>query len=71
VLFVANDAKRRQGICGWDVYLNGGSLYRQGCGEWAIEAERLGAGEMFADQHDATVLKMVMKWELTKECSKA
>ena len=33
---------------GWDVYIKGGSInYEKDVLEWALEAERLGAGETF------------------------
>jgi len=50
---VAIDAKRRQDGSGFDVYINGGRINTgKDALEWAIEAERLGAGEILLTSMD-------------------
>ncbi len=68
----AIDAKKRAGGEGWEVYLNGG---RVGTGrdavEWAVEAERLGAGEILLTSMDADGTKDGYDIPLTKAISEA
>lgn len=50
---VAIDAKRRADGSGWDVYLNGGRVNTgRDAVEWAVEAEKLGAGEILLTSMD-------------------
>ena len=52
---LAIDAKKI-GWLGWDVYLNGGRVNAgRDAIEWAVEAERLGAGEILLTSMDRTV----------------
>lgn len=68
----AIDAKQRASGEGWEVYLNGG---RVGTGRdavaWAIEAERLGAGEILLTSMDADGTKDGYDIPLTKAISEA
>jgi imidazole glycerol-phosphate synthase subunit HisF len=65
----AIDAKRRQGF-GWDVYLNGGRVNTgKDAVEWAIEAERLGAGEILLTSMDCDGTKDGYDLELTRTIS--
>ena len=49
---VAIDAKRREDGSGWSVYKNGGrvDMYMDAI-EWAMKAEKLGAGEILFDKY--------------------
>ncbi len=50
---LAIDAKKRSDGSGWDVYLNGGRVNAgRDAIEWAVEAERLGAGEILLTSMD-------------------
>ncbi len=52
-IVVAIDAKRRSDGSGWEVYLNGGRLETgREAVEWAVEAARLGAGELLVTSMD-------------------
>lgn len=63
---VAIDAKRRPGG-GFDVYLNGGRINTgRDAVEWAIEAEKLGAGEILLTSMDADGTKNGYDIELTR-----
>ncbi len=63
---VAIDAKRRQVGSGWDVYLNGGRVNTgKDAVEWAIEAEKLGAGEILLTSMDCDGTKNGYDIELT------
>lgn len=68
---VAMDAKRRENG-GWNLYLNGG---RVDTGidalEWAIKAEKLGAGEILLTSMDCDGVKNGYDLELTKTISEA
>jgi cyclase len=67
---VAIDAKRRTG--GWDVYVNGGRVKTDWeAVEWAIEAERLGAGEILLTSMDRDGTKNGYDIELTRAISGA
>ena len=68
---VAIDAKRR-GEGGYDVYLNGGRVNTgRDAVEWAIQAERLGAGEILLTSMDCDGTKAGYDLELTKAVSSA
>lgn len=68
---VAIDAKRRtEG--GWSVYKNGGRVdMGMDAVEWAMEAERLGAGEILLTSMDGDGTKSGYDLELTKAVSEA
>lgn len=52
-IVVAIDAKRRSDGSGWEVFLNGGRLETgREAVEWAVEAARLGAGELLVTSMD-------------------
>ena len=63
---VAIDAKRRE-TGGWDVYINGGRI-NMGIDavEWAVEAERRGAGEILLTSMDCDGTKAGYDLELTR-----
>ncbi len=65
----AIDAKRRpEG--GWTVYLNGGRVDTgRDALEWAVEAERLGAGEILLTSMDCDGVKQGYDLELTRAVS--
>ena len=69
---VAIDARRRPGERGWNIYKNGG---RADTGldavEWAVEAERRGAGEILLTSMDADGAKTGYDIELTRAVSSA
>lgn len=64
---VAIDAKRRADGNGWNIYINGG---RKDMGidavEWAMQADRLGAGEILLTSMDCDGTKNGYDIELTK-----
>jgi len=69
---VAIDAKRRSGGEGWDVYISGGRINTgMDVLEWAVEAERLGAGEILLTSMDCDGTKKGYDIELTKMVSEA
>lgn len=69
---VAIDAKRRTDGSGWDVYLNGGRVNTgKDAVEWAIEAEKRGAGEILLTSMDCDGTKAGYDLELTKAISEA
>ncbi len=64
---VAIDAKRRAGGSGWSIYKNGGRVDMGiDAVEWAMQAERLGAGEIFLTSMDCDGTKAGYDVELTK-----
>jgi cyclase len=68
---VAIDAKRHIGG-GFDVYLNGGRINTgRDAVEWALEAEKLGAGEILLTSMDADGTKDGYDIELTKAVTQA
>lgn len=68
---VAIDAKRRQGG-GFDVYLNGGRVNTgKDAVEWAVEAEKRGAGEILLTSMDCDGTKAGYDIELTRTISDA
>ena len=67
---VAIDAKRRDGGDGWTIYKNGGRVdMKMDAVEWAIEAERLGAGEILLTSMDCDGTKDGYDIELTRTVS--
>ena len=68
---VAIDAKRRSGR-GFDVYLNGGRINTgRDAVEWAMEAEKLGAGEILLTSMDADGTRDGYDIGLTKAVTQA
>lgn len=69
---LAIDAKKRKDGSGWDVYINGG---RQNTGrdavEWAVEAEKNGAGEILLTSMDKDGTKEGFDLELTRQVAEA
>ena len=69
---VAIDAKRRQDGSGWDAYLNGGRINTdKDAVEWAIEAEKRGAGEILLTSMDKDGTKDGYDIELTRTISES
>ncbi len=67
---VAIDAKRRQDGSGFDVYLNGGRVNTGiDAVEWAVKAEKLGAGEILLTSMDCDGTKAGYDIPLTKAIS--
>lgn len=66
----AIDAKRRADGRGWEVYLNGGRVNTgKDAIEWAIYAEKLGAGEILLTSMDCDGTKNGYDIELTRKIS--
>ena len=64
---VAIDAKRRADGSGWNVYKNGGRIDTgRDAVEWAMEAERRGAGEILLTSMDGDGTKAGYDLELTR-----
>ncbi len=69
---VAIDAKRRSGGDGWTVYKNGGRVdVGLDAVEWAVEAARLGAGEILLTSMDCDGTKAGYDIELTRAIADA
>ncbi|NLX69415.1 MAG: imidazole glycerol phosphate synthase subunit HisF [Clostridiales bacterium] len=69
---VAIDAKRRQDGSGWDVYIGGGRVNTgKDAVEWALEAEKRGAGEILLTSMDADGTKNGYDIELTRAVTQA
>jgi cyclase len=69
---VAIDAKKRTGGEGWDVYLNGGRINTgRDAVEWAVEAEKLGAGEILLTSMDCDGTKNGYDIALTRTISES
>jgi len=69
---VAIDAKRRMDNTGWDVYINGGRVNTgRDAVEWAIEAEKLGAGEILLTSMDRDGTRDGYDIELTRTVSES
>jgi cyclase len=69
---VAIDAKKRPGGSGWDVYANGGKVNTgRDAVEWAVEAEKLGAGEILLTSMDRDGTKDGYDIELTRAVSES
>jgi cyclase len=65
---VAIDARRREDGSGWNVYKNGGRIDTGlDAVEWAIEANRLGAGEILLTSMDCDGTKAGYDIELTRQ----
>lgn len=64
---VAIDARSRRDGSGWEVYLNGGRVNTgRDAVEWAVEAEKRGAGEILLTSMDCDGTKIGYDIELTK-----
>lgn len=69
---VAIDAKRRADGSGWNIYKNGGRVdMGMDAIEWAIRAEKLGAGEILLTSMDADGTKAGYDLELTGAVAEA
>jgi len=69
---VAIDAKKRADEKGWDVYINGGRINtNKDVVEWAIEVEKLGAGEILLTSMDCDGTKNGYDIELTRTVSES
>ena len=67
---VAIDAKRRTDGSGWNIYKNGGRVDMGiNAVEWAMKAERLGAGEILLTSMDGDGTKAGYDLELTRAIS--
>lgn len=65
---VAIDARRREGGSGWNVYKNGGRIDTGlDAVEWAMKANRLGAGEILLTSMDCDGTKAGYDIELTRQ----
>ena len=65
---VAIDARRREDGSGWNVYKNGGRIDTGlDAVEWAMKANRLGAGEILLTSMDCDVTKAGYDIELTRQ----
>lgn len=65
---VAIDARRREDGSGWNVYKNGGRIdTRLDAVEWAMKANRLGAGEILLTSMDCDGTKAGYDIELTRQ----
>lgn len=68
---VAIDAKSKVNSKGWDVYLNGGRVNTGiDAVEWAVKAEKMGAGEILLTSMDCDGTKAGYDLELTREISR-
>ena len=64
---VAIDAKRRPDGSGWNVYKNGGRVDMGiDAVEWAVQADRMGAGEILLTRMDCDGMKTGYDLELTR-----
>ena len=69
---VAIDAKRRQDGSGWNIYKNGGRVdMGLDAVEWAVTAEKLGAGEILLTSMDGDGTRAGYDLELTKAVAEA
>ncbi len=69
---VAIDAKRRQDGSGFNVYKNGGRVdVGLDAVEWAIQAEKMGAGEILLTSMDCDGTKAGYDLDLTRQISEA
>ena len=67
---LVSDAKRRKQGNGWTIYKNGGRVdMEKDAVEWAMEAERLGAGEILLTSMDCDGTKDGYDIELTRTIS--
>lgn len=64
---VAIDAKKREDGSGWNIYKNGGRIdMKMDAVEWAMQVERLGAGEILLTSMDCDGTKAGYDLELTR-----
>ena len=69
---VAIDAKRRGDGSGWNIYKNGGRIdMKIDAVEWAVKAEKLGAGEILLTSMDGDGTKEGYDLELTRAISES
>lgn len=69
---VAIDAKKRADESGWNIYKNGGRVDMGiDAVEWAVKAEKLGAGEILLTSMDADGTRAGYDLELTRAVSEA
>lgn len=69
---VAIDARKRADSPGWDVYINGGRVNTgKDALEWALEAEKLGAGEILLTSMDRDGTREGYDIELTRTIADA
>lgn len=69
---VAIDAKRRSDGTGWEVYLNGGRVNTgKDAVQWAVEAEKMGAGEILLTSMDCDGTKNGYDIPLTRAISES
>lgn len=69
---VAIDAKKREDGSGWNIYKNGGRIdMGMDAVEWAIQAEKLGAGEILLTSMDGDGTKEGYDIPLTKAVAQA
>lgn len=69
---VAIDAKRRADGSGWNIYKNGGRVdMKIDAIEWAVKAEKLGAGEILLTSMDGDGTKEGYDLELTRAISES
>lgn len=69
---VAIDAKKKADGSGWEVYLNGGRINTgKDAVAWAVEAEKLGAGEILLTSMDCDGTKNGYDIPLTKSISES
>ncbi len=69
---VAIDAKRREDGTGWNIYKNGGRVdMGMDAIEWAVRAEKLGAGEILLTSMNADGTKAGYDLDLTKAVAEA
>ena len=69
---LAVDAKRRADGSGWNIYKHGGRIDMEiDAVEWAVRAERLGAGEILLTSMDCDGTKAGYDIELTRQVAEA
>lgn len=69
---VAIDAKRRRDGSGWNIYKNGGRIdMGMDAVEWAVQAERLGAGEILLTSMDCDGTKEGYDCDLTRQVAES
>lgn len=69
---VAIDAKRREDESGWNIYKNGGRIdMGMDAVEWAVKAEKMGAGEILLTSMDGDGTKEGYDLALTKAVAEA
>ena len=69
---VAIDAKKRADVSGWNIYKNGGRIdVGIDAVEWALKAEKLGAGEILLTSMDCDGTKAGYDLELTRAIADA